>query len=483
MIEATCIDYLQQQYSNKEIVIVGMGREGISSYHTLRSALPKKKLILVDDAPLEKLDPSVSEILKSDSLTTFATNTNGEDQLPFSADVVVFKTPGIPSSHPVIDKAIAAKAQITSNTALFFELITQMSYPPLTIGITGTKGKSTTTSLIFHVLQASEKTVLLAGNIGVPALNLLENIKDQSNPETIVVLELSSHQLLDLRYSPDIAVVLNITPEHLDYYASFKDYQNAKSAIARYQNEKNAIIYSPDFKAASELASLSPATQRYTYSINPSDTDAVTAYVKDDTLYYQSEKIMTTDQVPLVGEHNLLNVIPSILIGKHLGIETAVIAEAITSFSALPHRLEYVMTVNEIEFYNDSQATTPEAAIAAINSFSEKPIHLLAGGSDKGVDLSPFTEAILDKKIKTVVLFPPMGEQIAALLKEQAAKENQALPEMVSISSMKEAVAAAFTNAQPGDVVLLAPACASFGMFKNYQDRGDQFKAAVKALK
>lgn len=481
MVEPLFSQYIQHQYSNKELVIVGMGREGISTYQVLRAALPGHQISIFDDKPLGQLEETTRELLSSDSNSSYFSQDNSA-MLLFSANSVVFKTPGIPATHRIIAKAISAQASVTSNTALFFESLSQLPKSPLTIGITGTKGKSTTTSLIHHVLQAAGKTVLLAGNIGVPALTLLDTISAATASDLLVVLELSSHQLQDLQHSPQIAVIQNVTPEHLDYYLNFDQYLNAKNAIAQYQNEKNVIIYSPDFAASADIASLSKAATRYTFSLNPTNPASVTAYATDQAVFYKEEKIMDVSQIPLVGSHNLLNVLPSILIAKHLGIDSETIRSAISKFTALPHRLEYVATNDQVRYFNDSQATTPEAAIAALRSFPLGKVHLLAGGSDKGVELTEFAQEILHRKVKTVLLFAPMGNQIAALLEKAAVEQNVPLPTLLPVDSMQEAVQQAVASAEAEDVVLLSPACASFGLFKNYQDRGDQFKAAVNTL-
>lgn len=471
-------DYLKKRFLDKPIWIIGVGREGISSYKLLRSYLPNSPITLIDDSPLERLDSQVSAFSNQEYTTFLQSSQVTPDAV--NPDIIVFKTPGIPATHPVVSQVARVSAQVTSNTQLFFDIISQFPNSPTTIGVTGTKGKSTATSMIYHLLKENGKIAMLAGNIGIPALDLVTEIMNLEDASAAhVVLELSSHQLRDLTISPSIAVIQNITPEHLDYYSNFSEYQNAKKAITKYQNEKNAVIYCPRFDAVVNI--LSDFAQRYTFDVEPEIPETVTAYATNDALYYGAEKIMAVSEVPLFGKHNLYNTLPSVIIGKMVGLSNSQIAQGIRSFKGLPHRLELVAEINGIRYFNDSQATTPEAAIAALQSFRGAPIHLIAGGSDKGVDLTLFAEEILQNRVKTVILFPPMGEVIDQLIQENTKPGQLAVPSIIHVNSMPEAVKIAKEHVSTGDIVLLSPACASFGIFKNYQDRGDQFKKAVRA--
>ncbi|MDQ5951413.1 MAG: UDP-N-acetylmuramoylalanine--D-glutamate ligase [Patescibacteria group bacterium] len=471
-------DYLKKRFENKQVWIIGVGREGISTYILLRKYLPNLEITLVDDQPLEELSTPIDDFLE-DTGTHFSPS----DQVTFpeNVDLIVFKTPGIPSSHPVVSQIEGAGHQITSNTQLFFDILKQSATTPTTIGVTGTKGKSTTTSMIYHVLKENGKMAFLAGNIGTPPLNLVEDIFSLEQPQNAyVVLEMSSHQLQHLTSSPDIAVIQNITPEHLDYYPDFQSYQKAKQSITKHQNSNNSVIFCPKFDAVVSI--LSEFATQYPFDVEPSDPSSLTAYATAETIFYEAEKIIDIKDIPLVGKHNLYNTLPSVIVGKLVGLAAADIAQAIRSFKALPHRLEYVGEIRGVRYFNDSQATTPEAAIAALHSFEGKPIHLIAGGSDKGVDLDQFATEILQTRVKTIILFPPMGEVIDSLIQEKLKPGQLAVPSVFHVSSMPEAVALAAEHASSGDIVLLSPGCASFGIFNNYQDRGDQFKKAALEL-
>lgn len=471
-------EYLRKHFDQKQVWIFGVAREGLSSYLILREALGSVQITLVDDKDLSQLGPKVQEFLETDThLRFYSSQAVTPDK--FTPDIVMVKSPGIPNTHPIVSQTLQAGGTVTSNTQLFFESLEYLPQAPLTIGITGTKGKSTTSSMIYHVLKEAGKPVILVGNIGVPPLNAINDLNLEGGEQPLVVLELSSHQLRELTLSPNIAVIQNITPEHLDYYPDFETYRNAKGPITKYQKEKDVVIYCPDFESVNILVAASKA-QRLTFAVDPTTPAPLTAYATNQSIFYGSEKVIDVAQVPLLGRHNLYNVLPAVIIGKLIGLEVSQIANAVSSFKGLPHRIEFAGEKNGVRFYNDSQATTPESTIAAMKSFPKGSVHLLAGGSDKGVDLSEFAQEILVQEVKTVLLFPPMGAVIEGLLKEAADQTSKPLPVLHQVGSMKEAVSLAKTAAQPGEVVLLSPACASFGLFKNYQDRGDQFKAAVQ---
>ncbi len=540
---------LSQKLQDKTVLIFGLGQEGFSSYQMIRHFLPDQKLLLVDDKAQEELSAEWQTAVAADTQTTFFRNapesqTTSEalPKLLEQPQILVLKTPGIPFSHPFFSLLTTLPnktVSYSSNMELFLDILHALpaTERPQTIGITGTKGKSTTTALIFHVLKEAGKPVFLAGNIGVPALEILKELQKlvqttetagtvsptattenasfavaehpTSVPllaQSLVVLELSSHQLQTLPYSPHIAVVQNITPEHLDYYKDFEEYVAAKAPIAAHQTPSDYIIYNPEYEIPSRFAQTSPA-QKLPYSLtlipltqesesfllaHPGEAQVV-AFRKDDQLFYETEAICSVSDLPLQGEHNILNSFPAIIVAKLLGIETEKLKNAITSFKSLPHRLEFVTEKNGVAYYNDSQGTTPEASIAAMRSFPGQEIILLAGGSDKGIEFEELAHEILAQHIKHLILFPPTGEKIAAAVRAadenagKAAVQSENLsestasttPQLHHVSSMQEAVALATANAQPGSVVLLSPACASFGLFKNYQDRGNQFKAAV----
>lgn len=480
-LSVTAVQLLKKEIAQRQILIFGLGAEGLSSYRFVRKHLPNEQILLTDDKAVELLGKDWEVILNTDKDLSFLPIQEAGQSL--TGELWVLKTPGIPFTHPLCSQLEGKDVLYSSNTELFFAILAELSpsIRPQTIGITGTKGKSTTTSMIYHVLKTAGMSVFLAGNIGVPALDTLseiENVAEEKLNNTTAVLELSSHQLQTLPYSPHIAVVQNITPEHLDYYQDFEEYWQAKSAITKHQGADDIVIFNPNFEIPSEFAAFSPA-QKYPYSLD--ENPNCVAHCKNGWIYSKDNKIIETNELPLMGEHNILNTLPAVVIAEIYGISIDILQSALKTFKSLPHRLEFVTEKNGVRYYNDSQATTPEAAIAAIRSFPGPNIILLAGGSDKGVSFEAFAEEIVAQQIPHVILFPPMGEKIASDIKE-AVGLTGSLPQFHPVQNMLQAVTIAAQLAKKGDIVILSPACASFGLFKNYQDRGNQFKAATQAL-
>jgi UDP-N-acetylmuramoylalanine--D-glutamate ligase len=475
--------------ANARIIILGLGREGLSTYRFLRKQFPEQKLTLADQSPLEILFanfPEWKDINHSDQNLSWQLGDHYLENLA-SSDLII-KTAGIPITLPAIQTALELNPslRISSNMQLFFDRC-QGSI----IGITGSKGKSTTSQLIFDLLsQDGQKTVLL-GNIGRPALNYLSVI-DQ---ETLVVAELSSHQLAELKASPQVAVLLDVTPEHLDYFANFEHYFAAKTAITRYQGPNDWLIYNPELAGAKKLAKLSavrPDHQIKHALQDKSDDPSFRVFIKDELIYWreinnpdQLLKLMAVDDIKLLGRHNLYNVLSAIAVAQIFQVKPASLRQSVSHFQGLAHRLEFVAEVNGVKYFDDSIGTNPTASTAAIRSFPPKKVLLLAGGSDKKLDLSEYIESIIKQQVKALLLFPPVGkkilEQLQKLWKEKGLKETT-FPKYQFCQSMPEAVQQASNWAKAGDMVLLSPACASFGLFKNYQDRGQQFQLAVNKL-
>ena len=482
------------EHTSSQVVIFGLEREGLSTYRFLRQHLPHLPLLLCDDKPVTTVAAEFQDILKSDTAVRFVPSADLAQQLSSTQPCILYKSAGIPFTHAIIaelqTRFPTSHQKVTSNTELCFQLLHTLptTERPITIGITGTKGKSTTSSLIAHVLKESGIYTELAGNIGRPALDVIA-VVSQKNPSELpsaaIVFELSSHQLQRLELSPHIAVLQNITPEHLDYYATFEEYVAAKANLTTHQSENDYLLFNPTYEILGTLASQSKA-QQLQFSLDAALPN-LTAFLRDGGLYFKNELICMADILPLRGEHNILNTLPAIMIAKQLGVPNEKIVAALQSFQPLPHRLQFVANKNGVEYFNDSQGTTPEASIAAISSFPGKQIILIAGGSDKGVAFDELATAIHSAAVTTVLLFPPTGEKIAQAIREAAPATQNELAvtnELVvtEVASMAEAVAQAAAAAEPGSVVLLSPACASFGLFKNYQDRGNQFIAAVEQL-
>ena len=321
--------------------------------------------------------------------------------------------------------------------------------PAPIIGVTGTKGKGTTSSLIASILRQAGQTVHLVGNIGQPALEALPSI----TADDIVVYELSSFQLWDLEKSPHIAVVLMIEPDHLDVHTSFDEYLKAKSQIVAHQTSQDIVVYNYDNEWAREIAELSPAETAMAFPFDLGDL---------------------ADSVVLPGRHNLDNAAAAVAVARQFTDDESVIASGLASFTGLPHRLQLVAEVKGVKYYDDSIATTPGSAVAAVRAFAEPKI-LLLGGHDKGSDYAELIAVCAQYNVQLVVY----GENAPRL--QQLAVANDVVCRLV-VGSMQDVVATAASLARPGSVVILSPAAASFDMFSNYADRGQQFVAAVKQL-
>lgn len=333
------------------------------------------------------------------------------------------------------------------------------------IGITGTKGKGTTSTLTAKILEAAGNKVFFGGNIGNSPLAFLPEI----TPESWVVLELSSFQLYDLRISPHIAVCLMVVPEHLNWHADMKDYVAAKSNLFAHQTPADTAIYFADNEISHQIASSSPGA-KITYYASPG------AYVDGDEIVIDQHRICRTDELKLLGQHNWQNVCAAVTAAWQATDNIEAIRSVLTVFSGLEHRLEFVRDVNGVQFYDDSFGTTPETAVVAIEAFKEPKV-IIVGGSDKGVSFDALQQAIIDNNVRHVVAIGETGPRIAAGLASRG--YTIVTP---GGGTMGEIVKTAQDVAKKGDVVILSPACASFDMFTDYKDRARQFVQAVGAL-
>ncbi len=360
--------------------------------------------------------------------------------------------------------------------------------PAPIIGVTGTKGKGTTSTLITKMLEAAGKKVFLVGNIGKPPLSLLPQI----TKDDYVVYELSSFQLMDIKYGPRVGVCLMVVPEHLNWHANLQEYLDAKANLFRHQKPEDTVVFNSLNENSRNITSVSPAKNRLPYDVpKPSqETQHGNAcYVDGDTIYYKGQAVLATNKVALLGRHNLENACAAIAaVWGLIDGNTEAINSVLTSFKGLEHRLEFVRELNGVKYYDDSFATTPETAIAAVEAF-EQPKVLILGGSIKGFDFDELANALAKSTIRQVVLIgnttntdhEPAAPEIEAALHAQGISN---ITRLVGPGGypMKEIARAAQAVAQSGDVVLLSTGCASYDMFQNYKVRGDQFKQAVQGL-
>jgi len=441
---------LMEKLANKSVLILGMGREGLSTLRFLQSHFPDKKIAIADKNEVK--------IENQNNITTHF----GEKYLDQLENYqIIIKTAGIPLRTPEIQSALAKGSEILSNTQIFFTLCEGKI-----IGITGTKGKSTTSKLIYDVLHSTHSNTVLLGNIGEAPLNQLDKI----NQETLVVDELSCHQLAELEDSPSVSVVLEIKSEHLDYYKNFAEYFVAKTAIARYQKEQDYLIFDGDLSSSQKMAALSPA-KKLICSLK--ENSKATVYQKDQEIFYQNEAIIKTEEIPLLGQHNLYNVMPAIVVAKLFDVPNDQIRETIKNFKGLEHRLELVAEIDQVKYFDDSIAVNPHATIMAIKSFPKGSVILLAGGYERDQDFSELAQVIIDYQVKSLIVMPTTGQRLLDFTLQKGQLNHY------KAETLTEAVELAKKQALPGDVVLLSPASASFNDFANYEERGKAFKEIV----
>ncbi|MEK7636041.1 MAG: UDP-N-acetylmuramoyl-L-alanine--D-glutamate ligase [Patescibacteria group bacterium] len=382
---------------------------------------------------------------------------------------IIFRSPGIPYNLPEIQNTIKKGVEISSSTKIFFEKINKMvrhgtstelsrMSSPQVIGITGTKGKGTTSTLLYKILKAAKKDVYLAGNIGKPAIELLPKIKKNS----IVILELSSFQLQDIRQSPQITVVLDVFEDHLDSHKNFKEYIGAKSSISKFQNPNDKIFYFPDNKYSRLIAEKSKG-KKIPVSIN-------------------KFQLFSHEDLKIAGEHNFKNAVIAATIAKNIGVGNNIIKKVVKNFRELEHRLEFIRQIKNIKFYNDSASTNPFTAVAAIKSFNEAKI-LICGGKDKNLDYSPLAKALKNSNTKLIVLFGENKNKIKQSIIKSGVPFKLAKNLETAVKFAYQAAKLPTTNYQLPTTIIFSPASASFDMFSNYKERGKKFKKLVEKLK
>lgn len=402
---------------------------------------------------------------------------------------VLYRSPGLPLFQPELIQARERGVEITSAMRLFVTLC-----PCPIIGVTGTKGKGTTSTLIHRMLVPAQHRrgarAYLGGNIGVAPFSFLPKL----TPADLVVLELSSFQLEDMEESVDIAVVTNITEDHLtaadpnnpNYHRSREDYVQAKTNLFRHQDGAGITILNNDDGTCRFLTRLVPG-ELLLYGSTPQTKGAwyEAAAGGEYKIYWNlagtKEELIASSQIKLRGKHNLLNIAAAALAAGKAGADQETIVQAIAGYNGLEHRLEYVTTIDGVQYFDDSFATAPEPTMVALRAFSE-PVILIAGGVDKGADYRPLAEEIIAGSVKAVVLIGKMAPVLREIITRLGLEKGR-VPLLVEGGvEMERITATARSLAKPGDVVLLSPACASFDLFKNYKERGDLFKQAVLAL-
>jgi len=441
------LEDLEQQ----SILILGFGTEGQATYEFLRKRWPTKPLSIADRRKIDEFPDEVATRLQDDPAVMLNFGPKYLDSADGYNCTVIIKTPGIPASTEAILRACKTGCKLTSHSQIFLS-----NYPrEKVIGVTGTKGKSTTTALIHHVLTCGGIPAELVGNIGQPPLARIDNVSN----DTYFVHEFSSHQLAEIETSPHIAVLLNIVPEHLDYYASFEDYVAAKENITKFQTPDDFLVFAADYPIPTAIANRSKA--------------ALKPFGANDRI----DEVVPLSEIPLPGKFNIQNVMAAIAAAQLCGVQPPAIREAVRTFQALPHRLESVGTYKGITFYDDSIATVPDATLAALEALGSGVQTLLLGGHERNLDFTQLGEQ-LPPNVKTLILFPPTGVRIWKAIEMHS--KNSVLPETFFVRDMEQAVKIAYQRTEQGKICLLSPASPSFGIFRDYRERGDLFKAFVR---
>lgn len=448
------------ELNGKRVLVVGLGRSGVASALFLKAHGAR---VTVSDAKSEdQLREEIPALLDQG----IAVETGGHGERTFQNQDLIVVSPGVP-----VDAAPIAQARALGQPVIGEIELAAAFLPGPIVGITGSNGKTTTTTLVGEILAAGGVKTLVGGNIGMPAISLVE----RATPETVIVLEISSFQLETIRsFRPKIGIVLNVTPDHLDRHRTFAAYVDAKARLFENQQPEDFAVLNADDPTCVDLATRTRA-QVFWFSRKREVEQG--AFVHKGAVLFRrvgsQQEVMLASEIPLKGAHNLENVLAAVCAGALMGREAAKIAGAVRGFKAVEHRLEYVATVKGVEYYNDSKATNVDATVKALESFPGN-IHLILGGKDKGSDYTLLND-LLRQRVKAVYTIGAASEKIQSQIKGST--------KIVGTGTIEAAVKQAAAAAQSGDVVLLAPACASFDQFQNYEHRGRVFKELVLALR
>src|SRR3990170_2650906 len=449
-------------FQDKKVTVVGLGIEGLDLVAYL--AKQGARVTATDAKTAGQLGPRLKALEGLSVRLVLGRNPAEED---VEADAV-FVSQGVPLDLPALAYARRRGVALSSMTRLFLELC-----PGPVAGISGSNGKTTTTSLVGAMFAAAGRDHVVGGNIGVGLLGLLERMTE----ETWAVLEISHTQLELAGRSPHVACLLNVTPNHLDRY-SWQDYVALKGNLVRYQGPGDVAVLNYSNQVTRDLASgLAARALFFSGRQEPPDDGS---FLRDGTVVWRMEgvetSILPTCEVPLRGEHNLENVVAAVATAGACGIEPAAMAQSIRAFRPVPHRLEFVTRIDGVDYYNDSIATTPERTLAAMRAFQE-PLVLLLGGREKHLPLEEMAREAC-RRCQAVVFF---GEAAPLLEGAVRAAGGGGAPELRRVDKLSEAVEAARETARPGQVVLLAPACTSFDAYDNFEQRGEEFRRLVLA--
>ena len=451
------------ELNNKRVLVVGLGKSGVASALFMKAR--GAKVTVSDTKSGDELRNEIP-VLLDHGITV---ETGGHGDRTFRGQDLIVVSPGVPVDAPPLVQARALGEAVIGE----IELAAQYLPGPI-VAITGSNGKTTTTTLVGEIMTAAGFPALVGGNIGTPAISLAERAK----PETVIVLEISSFQLETIQtFRPKVAVVLNVTPDHLDRHRTFEVYVDAKARIFENQQPSDfAVLNADDITCVA----MGARTRAQVFWFSRQKEVQHGACVRDGNIVFRDNagqrEILQVSEIPLKGAHNLENVLAAVCAGALMGCAPEKIRQAVCNFKAVEHRLEFVSTIRGVDYYNDSKATNVDATIKALESFPAN-IHLILGGKDKGSDYTILND-LLRQRVKRVYTIGAA----AAKIESQIVSSKSGGPEVVHADTLENALRKANAVAQPGDVVLLAPACASFDQFKSYEHRGRIFKEVVRSL-
>jgi UDP-N-acetylmuramoylalanine--D-glutamate ligase len=445
--------------TNKRVLVVGLGKSGVASALFLK--VHGARVTVSDTKSTDELKSEIPALLDQG----ITVETGGHGERTFREQDLIVVSPGVPVNAPLLVQARGLGEKVIGEIELAAEF-----FPGKIVAITGSNGKTTTTTLAGEILATGGLSVVVGGNIGTPAISLV----DRATADTTAVLEVSSFQLETIQtFRPRIAVVLNVTPDHLDRHRTFAVYTDAKARIFENQRPDDFAVLNADDPTCVALAE---RTKAKVFWFSRKQEVKQGSYVREGQILFRDVKgqqeVMLLSEIPLKGAHNVENVLAAVCVGTLSGVELGKIRKAVAAFKAVEHRLEYVATVRGVEYYNDSKATNVDATIKALESFPAN-IHLILGGKDKGSDYSLLND-LLRQRAKRVYTIGAAAAKIEGQIKGAA--------EIVHAETLENAIKRASETAQAGDIVLLAPACASFDQFRSYEHRGKVFKDVVKAM-
>ena len=456
------LEQFEKDIEKKKIAVIGIGVSNIPLIDYLHEK--KAEVSVFDDREEDKISKDILEKLKKYNFKCYFGKRNLDNLHGF---YLIFRSPSCLPTKPELEKEAQRGAIITTE----IEQLIKMA-PCKVIGITGSDGKTTTTTLTARILEDAGYKVYLGGNIGIPLFTKLNEIK----PEDLIVLELSSFQLMGMKVSPDISAITNITPNHLNVHKDYQEYINAKKNIYRNQKDTGILVINADNDLTRECQNdakgdviLFSSKQKLDYG-----------FIVENEIVKECndgirKHIVSQDEIKLKGIHNLENICTALALTKKL-VNTEKAVDTIKEFAGVHHRLELVRTLNGVEWYNDSASTTPTRGISALKSFN-KEIVLIAGGADKNLDYTPIAKPIVEK-VKSLILIGQTANKIYTAVKNELENQNKTL-DIHMCETFRESLELAKRIAKPGQIVLFSPASTSFDMFKDMYDRGDQFREEV----